>query len=646
MDTTSRADAASRGATVAVGELLAGRYRLVARIGAGGMATIFRARDETLDRDVAVKVLHGHLADDDSLLERFRTEARHAASLLHPSVVNVFDQGMADLPYIVMEFVDGPSLRAVLTERGRLTPGEVLAVVEPVCSALARAHATGLVHRDVKPENVLIAPDGTPKVADFGIARAVAETGHTQTGALIGSVHYLAPELVDGREATPASDQYAVGILIFELLTGRKPLPADSPMAIAVRHARESVPAPSDFVSDASRALDRVVSRATALDPRKRYPDLLALVAALRAAVPGGARPVTVGGGTNGAERTLVIPAESADTVNLPAAQRTDEAGEEVPSPPAPRRRRRWRRALVALVLLGAVVGGLLGVWHFLLAPVTTVPSVVGMTEGEAATELDRLGLRLEIGGREHDFEAPVGQVLGQDPAGGGQLRRGGTVAVVVSAGRAPVTMPSVGGMPLDEALALLEGPDYRFEVRVDEEHSRTVPAGIVQGQDHPEGAELTQGDAVVINVSLGVRQVTVPDLSGMDQDEAEAALAEADLVAEFAGEYSDEFPTAGDVIRQSVEPGAEVDEGSTVTVTVSRGPATVQVPDVRNESVEDAVAEIEGLGLVANVVAEPRPRLGPFPAGRVGRVEVQDPAPGTSLRRGQTVTLYTFTAD
>ena len=643
MDTTSGPDVAAGSATV--GNLLAGRYRIVARIGAGGMATIYRARDETLDRDVAVKVLHGHLADDADLLERFRTEARHAASLLHPSVVNVFDQGAADLPYIVMEYVDGPSLRQVLADRGRLTPGEALSVVEPVCHALARAHASGLVHRDIKPENVLIAPDGTPKVADFGIARAVAETGHTQTGALIGSVHYLAPELVDGREATAASDQYAVGIVLFELLTGRKPLPADSPMAIAVRHAREDIPAPSTFVSDSSRALDRVVARATHNDPAKRYPDLGAFVAALRAAVPGGPQPVAVHAG-NGAERTLVIPAESAETVSLPAA--TDD--DSVPAPP--RRRRRDQRAgrrrgvgVLALVLvLGAVAGGVFAAWHFLIAPPTGVPALTGLTEEAAAEELDRLGLGLTVADSAHDFDVPDGHVLRQDPPAGTELRRGSAVAVVLSAGRAPTSMPAVGGMERDEAVALLEGPEHRFEIEFHEGYSPTVPAGHVQAQAPDEGTALTQGDTVIVNISLGVRQVPVPDLAGMGREEAASVLADAGLVGEFPGEYSDEFPEPGAVIRQSVPPGEEVDEGSTVTVTVSRGPASVRVPDVRNDPVADAVAAIEAAGLVASVQSEPRPRLGPFPAGRIGRVEVQDPAPGTTLRRGQTVTLYTFT--
>jgi eukaryotic-like serine/threonine-protein kinase len=335
-------DAQAQTGTVRVetGTLLAGRYRLVTRIGAGGMATIYRGRDETLERDVAVKVLHPHLAEDDVLQQRFRTEARHAAALLHPNIVNVFDQGGGSVPYIVMEHVDGPSLRDVLLARGRLSPGETLTVIEAVCAALARAHATGLVHRDIKPENILVAPDGTPKVADFGIARAVAETTLTQTGTLIGSVDYMAPELVTGQEATPASDQYAVGVLLFELLTGRKALTGDTPAAVAARHTRERIPPPSQFVTDAPRALDKVVARATAPDPRKRYADTGELARAAHDAVPGGPRPDAVPPAPDeDREQTLVVPAEAQETIALAA---TDDVAAR--QPPAPRRRFRLRR--------------------------------------------------------------------------------------------------------------------------------------------------------------------------------------------------------------------------------------------------------------------------------------------------------------
>lgn len=679
-------------------ELLGGRYRLGERLGAGGMATIFRARDEALERDVAVKVLHAHLVDDETLRQRFRTEARHAASLLHPNIVNVFDQGfdesLGGLPYIVMEHVDGPSLREVLSERGRLTPGEALAVLEPVCRGLVRAHGLGVVHRDVKPENILIAPDGSPKIADFGIARAVAETGHTQTGALIGSIHYIAPELVDGKEATGATDQYALGVMAFELVTGRKPLPGESPMVIAARHAQERIPPPGDFVSDCSSAFDKAITRATHPDPTRRYADLSEFAAALIEAVPGGAQPIELEGLAGHEDRTVVIPAAGTETITMnrggvrsagqrPATSRrrrasrrsrragraragagrgtpsTAEAGSagspaEPPSEgspaetpaPAPRRRGRRRgprRAMVVLLLLALVGTGAFVVWNYAVAPVTTVPALADLPEADAAAQLESHGLDMVVDERRYDFEAAEGTVLEQKPPEGAELRRGGTVGVVVSAGPAEVTMPEVVGTAEDEALQRLESDDYRFVVNRDYEHSPTTDAGVVQAQAPTPGTELRQGDTVIINVSLGVEQVTVPDLSGMDRDEALEALEDADLQGELAFAYSDAVPNEGQVVTQSVDSGVEVDKHSTVTVTISQGPATIEVPDVEGDEVSEAVEKLEDAGFATRVIEEPRPQLGPFRRGETGQVEAQDPQPGNSAQRGSQVDLYTF---
>lgn len=678
-------------------ELLGGRYRLGERLGAGGMATIFRARDEALDRDVAVKVLHAHLVDDETLRQRFRTEARHAASLLHPNIVNVFDQGfdepLGGLPYIVMEHVAGPSLREVLSERGRLTPGEALAVLEPVCRALVRAHGLGVVHRDVKPENILIAPDGSPKIADFGIARAVAETGHTETGALIGSIHYIAPELVDGKRATGATDQYALGVMAFELVTGRKPLPGDSPMVIAARHAQERIPPPGDFVSDCSSAFDKAITRATHPEPARRYADLSEFAAALIESVPGGAQPIELEGLAGHDDRTVVIPAAGTETITmnrpglssagqrsrrrrtskrarraggrrsrarrgtaLPAdaaseaspaeAPREDPPGDALEPAPASRRRGRRRgprRAMVVLLLLALVGAGAFVVWNYAVAPVTTVPALADLPEADAAEQLESHGLDMVVDERRNDFEAAEGTVLEQKPPEGAELRRGDTVGVVVSAGPAEVTMPEVVGTSDDEALQRLESDDYRFVVNRDYEHSPTTNAGVVQAQAPTPGTELRQGDSVIINVSLGVRQVTVPDLSGMDREEALEALEEADLQGELAFTYSDAVPTEGQVVTQSVDSGAEVDEHSTVTVTISQGPATIEVPDVEGDGVSEAVKELESAGFATRVIEEPRPQLGPFRRGETGRVEVQDPQPGNSAERGSQVDLYTF---
>jgi eukaryotic-like serine/threonine-protein kinase len=637
-----------------LGQVLANRYRIVERIGAGGMATIYLGHDESLERPVAVKILHGHLADDDGLQARFRTEARHAAGLLHPNIVNVFDQGVADLPYIVMEHVDGPSLREILLQRGLLTPAEALAVMDPVCQALARAHAAGVVHRDVKPENVLIGPDGAPKVADFGIARAVAETSHTQTGTLIGSVHYMAPELIDGQEATPASDQYAAGVLLFELLTGRKPLTADTPMAVAVRHTRERIPPAGDFASDVPRAVDRVIARATEPDPSRRFPDMLTMAKALRAAVPGGAAPLVIRPAGEGG-KTLVIPPAAQETMSIAAAA-------DVATRRAKTRRRKPRKAkrsgsgrgrarlrtagvvLLSLVLLAGLAAGVAwAAWNWVVAPITTVPELVGGTEAQAEATLGDLGLVLVVDERVHDLDAPEGQVLGQEPPAGTELRRGEEVEVTVSLGVSDQTVPRVVGSPRDAAVELLEGAPYHFEVEVDEAHSDDVPAGQVVSQDPEAGDELAQRATVAVVVSLGIEQVAVPDLSGMSREEAQEALAEAGLEVRFEEAFSDEVPQAGRVIRQSTGAGQEVDKGATVTVTVSRGPLTVEVPNVRGKSLADGRAEVEAAGLRVRVEEQPRPRIGPFRQGQYGRVEEQVPAPGTKAQRGETVTLYTF---
>ncbi|HWB71697.1 MAG TPA: Stk1 family PASTA domain-containing Ser/Thr kinase [Egibacteraceae bacterium] len=627
------------GGRIAVGALLGGRYRLAARIGAGGMATIFQARDEALDRLVAVKVLHAHLADDEGLLQRFRTEARHVAALVHPHIVNVFDQGVADLPYIVMEYVDGPSLRQVLHDRGRLKPPEALAVLEPVCAALARAHAAGVVHRDVKPENVLIAGDGTPKVADFGIARALAATSHTTAGVLIGSVHYLAPELVGGQEATPASDQYAVGVLLFELLTGRKPLPADTPAAVALRHAHESVPAPSRFVSDGSRALDRVVSRATAGNPARRYPNLRAFAAALRHAVPAGPSPVTVTDPADGPERTLVIPVEAQDTASV-------EASTEMRRRRVRRRRAPPRRVgLVPLVLLlaGLLGGGGFALWNWVLAPVRSVPELARLAEADARARLQQEGLDLVVADTDTSPTVPVGAVVAQDPPPGAGLRRGRAVSVVLSAGPATVAMPQVLGMPEQEARGLLEADPYHFQVVVHREWSDTAPAGSVQAQLPEPESSLLQGGEAVINVSRGVEQVTVPDLSGSTRGQAEELLADHKLRASFEQRYSDERPQPGAVLAQSIRPGATVDKNTTVTVTVSAGPLTLAMPNVEGAGLEQARAQLAGLGLQVNVIEQERPKVGPLRRGSFGRVEYQSPRPGEAVRRGARVDLYTF---
>lgn len=625
-------------------EILASRYRLENRVGAGGMATIYRARDLTLDRDVAVKVLHPHLVDDAGLRERFRTEARHAAKLLHPNIVNVFDTGDRDgpggLPWIVMEYVDGPSLRDVLRERGSLRPGEALAVVEPLARALARAHAGGVVHRDVKPENVLIAPDGTPKIADFGIARAVAATSHTQTGTLIGSVHYMAPELVSGKPATAATDQYALGVLLYELLTGEQPLDADNVMAIALRHAQEPIPAPSARNPAVPAALDAVVTRATAADPAARFGDMEDFAAALRAAIPQGPEPVVVHTrGEDGREHTLVIPAAALQTTIVPPPPPARAHAARVP-------RIRWRRGRIPLAVAAAALVAL-GMWALLLAPVIDVPRLTGLTLEQARAAAAGEGLAIATAPPRHSRDVPEGRVAAQDPPSDGRARRGGTIHIALSLGPRIVAMPKVVGLAQEQAVERLA--EHGFDVRIDTGFHDTAPAGQVAAQRPDPGGEVAEGSKVVLYVSKGIEQVQVPDLAGMNREEAAAALEQAKLRAVFTLRYSDEVPREGDVISQSVPPGQTVDKNTEVTVEVSAGPTVIDVPDLRGMTIDEARAETRRLGLVLHVVEVPRERIGPFRRGRYGYVEEQEPSPGGKqdrIRRGETITVYTYSPD
>lgn len=622
------------------------RYRLSERIGAGGMASIYRARDLTLERDVAVKVLHAHLADEPPVLARFRTEAQHAAALAHPHVVSVFDQGGDEQPFIVMEFVDGPSLRELLRRRGRVPPAEALALLDPVCRALHRAHSLGMIHRDIKPENVLITGDGVVKVADFGIARAIEGSNHTQTGALVGSVHYLAPELVDDQRATAASDQYAVGVVLFELLTGRKALPAESPVAVALRHARESIPPASEFASDVPAALDDVIARACAFDPEDRYTDLAELLSALHAAVPEGPAPVSIPSDEVDTS-TVVTPVEE-----TPVPPTSPTGTTPVPRP-SPRRRRDPRRTgrrlmattAVVVALLTVVGAGSAAAWHWLIAPVQQMPQLEDLEEEEAEEVLDGLGLIPNVD-RQNTMSDPEGVVIGQDPPAGSELRRGSEVELIVSDGPDTVEVEDVVGLSLGEARQILEDEPYYFEVSVDEEFHDTAPPGQVTAQSLEAEDEVEQGAKIVLRVSLGVEQVEVPDVSGLLREEAEARLAAADLTSSVTTRYSDTVPNAGEVIEQSIDPGSEVDVDSEVELTVSRGPLTVEVPDLRGNDVEAAVAELEQLDLDVNVIRQPRPRIGPFVRGEEGRVEELDPAPGSNIERGQRIDVYTFDDD
>jgi eukaryotic-like serine/threonine-protein kinase len=638
------------------------------------MATVFHGHDRVLERDVAVKVLHRHLADDPALLDRFLREARAAAALTHPNVVAVYDWGEdGEDAYLVMEHVDGPSLRDVLRRRGRLGPAETAAIIAPAARGLAAAHGRGLVHRDVKPENILIDPDGSVKVTDFGLARAAAATTQTfAPGSLVGSPHYIPPEAVNDDVVDARADVYSLGIVMYECVVGRPPFDASNAMATAVQHTQQRVPPPSRAVPGLPEALDAIVLQATAPRPQDRFEDAAALEAAIRSAVPPGMLP---GAGTT-ARQTVVIPPERTETVVPPAGPaRTERMGGRVVPAPAPmfdatdeadvattavqasatlaadsdedgpptgppagsvarpRRRRGVARAVGVLLVLGAIAAGAALAWSMLIAPVTEVPDVRGDDLTVAEQRLREAGLDPVVNERVHRTDIPEGQVISQGPTG--EARLGSTVELVVSAGPRPVTVPDVVGATEEDAIRSLR--QARLDPAAESAYDEEVAVGRVISTAPAGGADAREGDTVEVVVSLGPRPIEVPAVIGQSRDRAVASIEDAGLRAVIGDEVHHDEIDEGAIVGQQPAAGESLRRGETVTLVVSLGPRTFAMPEVRGEQREEAVSRLEDLGLTVDV----REVRGFFRES--GEVAEQEPSPGTSVRRGERVTIYVW---
>ena len=574
--------------------IIDGRYRVLKRLGSGGMAEVYCAEDQQLGRRVALKLLHRRFADDEQFVERFRREASSAAGLSHPNIVGIFDRGEWDgTYYIAMEFVEGRTLKDIIRERGPAPPEAAADVALQILRAARYAHKHGIVHRDIKPHNVLIDNEGRVRVTDFGIARA-GVSDMTETGSVMGTAQYLSPEQAQGKPVDERSDLYSIGVVLYELLTGRVPFDAESPVSVALMQVSEPPVPPMEVNPEVPPALNAVTLRAMEKNPDRRYQDADEFIAELEAAR---AAPMEI----------------------LPPPPIVEEVVEE--EEPG----RRWWLWLIALLALVAIAVGL---WLLLRPEQLTVPRVVGLQSATASQIVKNRGFRVEVV-NVANADVERDRVAAQNPLPNTEAPEGSVVELTVSTGPGEATVPSLAGLPREQAEAQLR--EAGFEARVEQSFSDTVPNGRVIGTTPPGGTTIERGSTVVLDVSRGREQVEVPDVVGESEDNARSALEGAGLrVGKVTEEASEEEP--GTVIEQSPAGGEKVARDEAVDLVVARA---VAVPDVVDSTEEEATATLEDAGFEVRVREQ-----AVTDTAQDGVVLDQSPAPDEERRQGSRVTI------
>jgi beta-lactam-binding protein with PASTA domain/tRNA A-37 threonylcarbamoyl transferase component Bud32 len=613
--------------------LFDGRYRIVRKLGTGGMANVYLAEDEVLGRRVAIKILNDRHAGDDQFVERFRREAKNAASLSHPNIVSIYDRGEAEgTYYIAMEYLDGRSLKELIVARGPAPIHIAVDYARQILTAIRFAHRHGIVHRDIKPHNVLVDAEGRLKVTDFGIARA-GTSQMTEAGSIIGTAQYLSPEQARGAPVDQTSDLYSVGVVLYELLTGVVPFSGDTPVEIAMKHLSNVPEPPSAKRAEIPRDLDMVVMRALAKDPDERYHSAEEMDADLRRV----SRGVAISPATEEAATAIISrPPPTAVTEITPGARET------VPyAPPAayydydePPRRAFWPWFVALLFVVAAIVGG-----YFLYDQVqeqlsgsktVAVESYLGIREIAAVQKIRDIGLKPNPV-RQPNADVDATYVFAQTPKAGERTQKGNFVTIYVSTGPPKTEVPSVVGLQLDRALSELRDSELKWKVvRVDSDEA----VDEVVSQSPRPGASVAEGTSVTLRVSKGPQPVAVPNVIGSSFETASSTL-QAKGFAVARGPDVDSSEPAGTVVDQSPDAGTFQTPGTTVTLRVSKGPTTSIVPTVTSLSQSDAQAQLRASGFRVRIV--PQDVTDP---NQEGIVQTQDPAGGSQAPPGSTVTI------
>lgn len=644
-----------------VGSLIDRRYLIQRKIARGGMATVYEAIDERLQRPVAIKVMHPHLAEDAGFTKRFIQEARQAARLAHPNIVNVFDQGQDGVvTFIVMEYLQGITLRDLLAEFEKLNPAQTLDIVKSVLQGLDAAHSAGIVHRDLKPENILLADDGRIKIADFGLARA--STHNTSTSqALLGTIAYLSPELISRGEADLRSDIYALGIIIFEMLTGQQPFKGDQAITVAYQHRNDVVPMPSSFESEIPPEFDNLVEWCSRREPTERPANAKTVLKKLSALEKNLSNPgdhnspdsmqetVAMTRRLTQADQeiTEVLDSSSAAAQDTEGNEYDDFLDQNIPTQEPVKSRGRPKGRVLAVLSSIAVLGvlGVIGGWWWLSGPgsLVAVPDVVGKSVAEASNAL--VGAELTVASNnleEFDLLLPEGTVKGTTPEAGVEIEKNSEIRLIVSLGPSPVLVPSLAGRSLDQTRLALEEINLILGQTAAEFSDLVDEGSVLRLSDEenaplPAGSQILAGSKVNVVVSAG----SLPNVEGLPVDQAREKLSEAGILGVVGGDgaFSDSVEE-GHVVELALPAGMTPQPGDTLTMIVSRGPELIAVPDLVGKTIAEAKNSLETLGFEVEVRSE-------FPEADwdrpFARVTSLSPTPGQEIAKGTLVIIRSF---
>ncbi|NLO24818.1 MAG: Stk1 family PASTA domain-containing Ser/Thr kinase [Clostridiales bacterium] len=562
-----------------IGKTLGNRYEIVEKIGSGGMSFVYKARCGLLNRYVAVKILRPEFTSDESFVKKFRQESQAAASLSHQNIVSIYDVGVdEEIYYIVMEYVEGKTLKQLIREKGRMNPHQAAEIAQQICKALVHAHNNHIVHRDIKPHNILVTRDGTAKVTDFGIARAVTSSTVANTGSVIGSVHYFSPEQARGGYTDEKSDLYSLGIVLYEMVTGRVPFEGESPISIALKHIQETVTPPAELIDGIPAGLEQIIMKAIQKDPSSRYETAEQMLGDIRAFIRDNDIIFEGSGFDEETSPTIVMPAVGNDS------EVSNNRNNKNPNKAVKKAAKRKNTYIIAAIILIALIaigyGGSILIRELLFVDVVVVPDIEGKTQEEAEEELKSFGLKMEIRERKNNPDFAAGIIISQHPKGGTENKTSNPVLVVLSLGPEKTEVPYLLNKESAEALAELQRArltDGHIQARP----SETVPVGVVMDQSPKPGIMVDEGTSVDLVISSGpeIQQIPVPPVVGLDLQTAKTRIQNAGMIlADTYPQESDIVPE-GYVIRQSIPPNTMVEEGASIGLWVSTGKKIVQPP-------------------------------------------------------------------